>query len=107
MARRISQKKPVGVSLHKALFVFALFYLTFHTFHGDRGFLALLSSKHQLVEIDKKMAVIAVDRQVLEARVRGLRYASLNLDLLDEQARNMLGLVGKNELVIVWPVIGR
>ena len=80
-----------------------MFYFAFHAFHGERGVFALLQNQHQLAEAERELAETKAERITLEKRVKGLRTHSLDLDLLDEQARNMLGLAKGNEMLLVWP----
>ncbi len=85
------------------MFALIFFYFAFHAFHGERGLLAYIRNSHQLSEAKEELARATAEREVLEKRVRGLRSGSLDLDLLDERARDMLGLVRPNEILVVWP----
>ncbi len=96
-------KRSSLIAARPILFVCALFYLAFHAFHGERGVFALFQNRHQLIEIEHDLAETKAQRMTLEKRVRGLRVDSLDLDLLDEQARSMLGLSKENEMLVVWP----
>jgi cell division protein FtsB len=76
-------------------------YFAFHAVYGSRGLLAWreLSQHHrQLLEASasKKAEVEALDH-----RVKLLRPAKIDPDLLDERARAMLGYVGKDEVVVI------
>lgn len=103
MASFAMHKRPSWIAARPILFVCVLFYFAFHAFHGERGVFALLQNQHQIAEIDHELAATKAQRITLEKRVRGLRVHSLDLDLLDEQARNMLGLAKENEMLLVWP----
>lgn len=108
MLLSLSRKLPFSmslrpVSLRMLVFVFMLFYLTFHIFHGERGVFALWQSKHQLAEMEVQIAKATAEREALEHRVKALRGKVLDVDLLDEQARDMLSLSRPEEIVIVWP----
>lgn len=97
------QKRPSLIAARPILFACALFYFAFHAFHGERGVFALFQNQHQLIEVEHDLQVARSERMTLEKRVSGLRVNSLDLDLLDEQARNMLGLSKENEMIMVWP----
>lgn len=96
-------KRPFAVSTRLILFVFMLFYLVFHMLHGERGVFALVQSQSQLEETEEQLLAARQARIALEHRVKGLRNGKLDLDLLDEQARSMLGLFRPDEFVLVWP----
>lgn len=103
MASLAMQKRPSLIAARPILFACALFYFAFHAFHGERGVFALFQNQHQLMEVERELEATRAERMTLEKRVGGLRVNSLDLDLLDEQARNMLGLSKENEMIMVWP----
>ncbi len=80
--------------------VLVLFYLGFHTVSGDRGIFALIKASHQLEMVKGQLAEISAKRQSLESRVALISNQSLDLDMLDERARIVLGYTGKDERVI-------
>lgn len=90
-------------ALRPVVFVCLFFYFAFHAFHGERGLFALFRNEHQIEEASEELRKMRHQRMVLEKRVKGLRANALDLDLLDEQARSMLGLAKKTEIILVWP----
>jgi cell division protein FtsB len=82
------------------LCVLVLFYLGFHTVSGDRSLFALYKERRQLESLHQQLSETIEKRQHLEKRVMILSSQSLDLDLLDEQARSVLGMAGKGEVVI-------
>lgn len=90
------QKRAVG-----SLFcVLLLFYLAFHTVSGERGVFALLRENSKLESLKAQLAEVRSERESLEKKVSKLSSDNLDLDLLDEQARNVLGAAGKDEVVV-------
>lgn len=83
------------------LFSLAVCYLAFHALNGDRGLYAYLKQSRHLDSSQQELASLVLKREELENRVRLMSDASLSLDLLDEQARRVLGGAGKNEIVIL------
>lgn len=81
------------------LCVLALFYLGFHAFSGERGLLALFTESRRLETLQAELAVVKAQRADLEQNIRLMSNSSLDLDMLDEQVRRVLGLTGKNEVV--------
>ena len=79
--------------------VLALFYLGFHAVSGERGVLALFTESRKLAILKEELAEVSAKREALESKVRRLSDNSLDLDLLDERARIVLGMAGKNEVV--------
>ena len=85
------------------MLVLAVFYLGFHTFHGERGLYALVREQQELRKLNKELAETHDKRVHLEARVTRLRDGSIDLDLLDEQMRRMLGVSKPGEIVMLDP----
>lgn len=100
---KVSEPKKKSISQFLMTFLsFLLFtYFAYHLVHGDRGYFAWKGLEKKLeaaqVKYDQKMA----DRLALENRVRLLRPDNLDLDMLDERARVVLGFVKPQEKVIV------
>lgn len=80
--------------------VFALFYLSFHAVSGERGLFAWFKETRRLEVLNKELARVSAEREELEKKVKGLSAGSLDLDLLDEQARSTLGYAGQYDLVV-------
>jgi cell division protein FtsB len=79
---------------------FVLGYFVVHTIEGDRGILAMMSIRQQIQHAEETYAGTHAERQRLESHVALLRANGLDPDMLDEQARRVLGLVGEKEIVI-------
>lgn len=81
------------------VFFSIMFYLGFHAFSGERGLFALYSESRHLEELKGELAQVKGEREALGHKVKLLSSNSLDLDMLDEQARLVLGKVGRNEIV--------
>lgn len=92
---RISQFLVTTVSF--GLFV----YFAYHLLHGDQGYFALKGLEDKLATAEKRHIEKVEQRTSLENRVKLLRPDSLDLDLLDERARVVLGFVKPTEKVII------
>ena len=76
-------------------------YFAYFTINGERGLLKYVYLKKEVAET-QKIAVQYNDKKTkLEDKVRLLSPASLDLDLLEEQARIMLNLAGQDEFIIL------
>jgi cell division protein FtsB len=84
------------------LLSFGLFiYFGFHLMHGDMGYFALRGIDQKLAETQEKHDHLLAERLAIENRVKLLRPGSLDLDMLDERARVVLGFIGPAERVIL------
>lgn len=80
--------------------VLALFYLGFHAVSGERGVLAYLKESRHLESLKEELASVVAEHEALDKKVKMLSSQSLDLDLLDERARLILGRAGKDEVVV-------
>ncbi len=87
---------PVMVTL-------AITYFGFHMMNGERGVYAYVRESHKQELLEKELSQITEKREAMELKVSGLRNDSLDLDLLDQQARHMLGLMGQDETLVLLP----
>ncbi|MBY0407746.1 MAG: septum formation initiator family protein [Rickettsiales bacterium] len=76
-----------------------MFYLAFHAVSGERGVLALFTETRKLDEVKTELARVKAQREKLEHKTHLMSDSSLDLDLLDEQVRKVLGMANKNEVV--------
>ena len=75
-------------------------YFLLATFKGEFG----LFKKYQLLATENVIKVDLIKekerKQILQNKVKRLSISSLDLELLDEQARRILGMIGEKELII-------
>ncbi len=67
---------------------------------GEHGLAALRQAEAHKAELTAELAGIGEERRTLKNLVGRLDERNLDLDLLDERARAMLGYVRREELVI-------
>lgn len=91
---------PMRKMLGPFLCVLLLFYLGFHSVSGERGVFALFKETRKLEQLQAELTAIKAKRTQLESRVKLLSNNSLDLDMLDERARSVIGLAGKDEVVL-------
>lgn len=104
MARSIAQSRfMVRRFARPVTLVCMVFYLGFHTFHGERGLYALMREQRELKVLKKELTETKGQREQLESKVTRLRDGSIDLDLLDEQMRRMLGVSKPGEIVVLQP----
>ncbi len=77
-----------------------IFYFLFFIFFGDKGLVEFFSLREQIANRDAIKQELLSKMEAKKNMVDGISLNSLDLDLLDEQSRKVLGYVGKGELVI-------
>lgn len=75
-------------------------YFIFHAIAGNRGVIAYLRLNDNIESIVKEADALKTERIELEHKVNLLK-SSIDLDMLDEQARKVLGLAKEEENVFV------
>lgn len=76
-------------------------YFAWHGWHGSFGIEARRQLDQDAARLESDLARVRAERVVIERRVNLLRSASLESDMLDERAREILGLANVNEIAIV------
>ena len=76
-----------------------LLYFVFHSIYGTRGIIAYFKLQAELENVHTKLSTLRAERLEIENRAKLLRPGSLDRDMLDEKARNVLGVVAPNEQV--------
>lgn len=101
--RRISASKGARRLLPLAVFVLVIAYLVFNATYGNRGMLALDVVERQVAQHEVELADLAGQRQVLEHRVGLLGGGDnyLDTDILEEEARRVLGWSRADEVIVL------
>jgi cell division protein FtsB len=93
-----------GLSAGTAIFAIAMIafvsYLTFAALQGEYGLFRLFQIEAQEKRLIDELAALRVDRAEIENRTRRLSSETLDLELLDEQARKVLGFAREDEIII-------
>ncbi|MDO9708463.1 FtsB family cell division protein [Paracraurococcus lichenis] len=77
-------------------------YFAWHSQHGDFGLEARDRKLADIAQARDALTKAEAERDAMERRVAGLRGDRIDRDQLDERARALLNLVGKDELVIPY-----
>ena len=75
-------------------------YFTFAAVQGDFGLFKRIEINAEARALETELAVLQAEVARMENLTRRLSDDFLDLDLLDEQARDVLGLIRPDELVI-------
>lgn len=82
------------------LFVLAfLMYFILHSVYGNLGIIAYFKLNQKIEKAQEELSALRAERIEIEHRVKLLRPESLDKDMLDEQARNILGVAAPSEQV--------
>lgn len=94
------QRPAFGVVIYFALtFVLGL-YFTFASVQGDYGLFQRVQIDAEARVLTAQLADLKLEVAAMQNRTRRLSDQYLDLDLLDEQARDVLGLVRADEVVL-------
>lgn len=75
-------------------------YFVMHAVQGDRGLLAWLKIRQQIIIADAGYKVSEAKKQYWAHRINLLRGDAINRDMLDERARTITGFIKSNEFVV-------
>ena len=78
-------------------------YFVWHAQNGERGLKAKLAYKAEIAELSEELEGSVGQRKGWERRIRMLQADQIDKDLLDEEARLLLGRMSKNEIMILLP----
>lgn len=99
--RRLTGYRPAlgGVIYFAVAFSLGL-YFTFAAVQGDYGLFRRAEIMAEASELEKRLATLEAQVARMENLTRRLSDTYLDLDLLDEQARSVLGFIRADEIVI-------
>ena len=99
-----TQSEPGRRRFRGALVVAALVsmmgYLTLAALQGEHGLFRLFQIEAQEAKLRAELAALRIERAGIENKTRRLSTDSLDLELLDEQARKVLSLARTDEILI-------
>ena len=83
-----------------ALVAALISYFGYHGIHGERGLNAHRSFDAEIASLNEELTGLEGVRKSLEKRVARLEPASVDRDLLEEQARQNLGWMHPNDRIL-------
>ena len=95
-----STRAPLGHLTYVGLMALASLYFVFAAVQGNYGIFRRAEVDAQALELRLELAALSDDVKEMENLTRRLSDGYLDLDLLDQQARDVLGLVRGDEIVI-------
>ena len=100
VVRKRARKILVPLALYCVAGLLVAYFLH-HAHTGTRGLDAKRHLKIQVHDISKDLETVRTERAEWERRIALLRSDQIDRDLLEERARNLLGRVHRNDLVII------
>jgi cell division protein FtsB len=96
-----NRKRPsLAVLIYTAVIVTLGGYFTFAAVQGEYGLFRRIQIEAELEDLQAKSERLAMNLEVMRNKTLRMSDGYLDLDLLDEQARDVLGYVRADELVI-------
>ncbi|CAN5770375.1 septum formation initiator family protein [soil metagenome] len=89
-----------GAAIFGAAVIALLSYLSFAALQGEYGLFRLFQVEAQALELREDVAALEAERRAVAILTRGLSAETLDLDLLDERARAVLGLGRPDEVLV-------
>ncbi len=80
--------------------VSGIVFFSYAALQGEYGLFRLFQVRAQESALQRELSELQADRARLENRTRRLSNDYLDLDLLDEQARRVLGMARGDEIII-------
>ena len=80
---------------------FIFLYLVYFLVYGQRGLLQYFYLSKQNHEYNETLAQLTSENAYISNQIMKLQPNTVDLDFLDEQVRKKLGLIDKNEIVII------
>jgi cell division protein FtsB len=89
-----------GGAVYAVIVIALMCYLTFAALQGEHGLFRLFQVEAQETALRAELAELQAERALVANKARRLSTEDLDPDLLDEQARRVLGLGRPDEMII-------
>ena len=96
-------KKRTRAAIAPFMLILMVAYFGMRFVQGDRGLLAWIRLSDEIVLVQGELEDLVLERTQMEHRIQLLRPNGLDLDMLGERARALLGFAHKDEIVIYTP----
>lgn len=95
-----SRRAAIGDIVYLTCMCAAAMYFTFASVQGDHGLFRRVQIEAERSALTAERDALAAEVGLLENKTRRLSDAYLDLELLDQQARAILGMIRPDELVL-------
>lgn len=98
---KLSSTTPaIGGIFYLTIVFFLSAYFAFSAIQGNHGLFRRIQADAQAIELQKYLDVLENKVIIMENKTHRLSDNFLDLDLLDEQARKVLGMARPDEIII-------
>jgi len=101
MRKLIEQRYTIRQNIVPIIGICLTVYFAYNVGFGTRSYFNLMTLEHQIKTLSAQDVELREDRVALEGRVVRMRPGSLDRDLLEEQARTLLGYSYPGEQIII------
>jgi len=82
-------------------FLLISLYFTYNAIYGNNGLKKNIVLEFEIIELNNKFSSLQKVLYDIEKKTSSLSKKNLDLDLLDEQSRKILGLIRHDEIMLV------
>jgi len=100
MTQVLSKSQACGMAMIVLTMIGLGFYFVFAAIQGDFGHLRRIEVQAEATQLELELKALDVELADLKNRTKRLSDDYLDMDLLDEQARKILGYIRPDEIVI-------
>jgi cell division protein FtsB len=97
---QISRRGSYRDAIVSILVIAALSYFTYAALQGNYGLFRLIQVEAQEQNLQDELAGLRAERRSIANKARRMSNDYLDIDLLDEQARRILGMARGDEIII-------
>lgn len=101
MWTRYRRRSPLRHLILPVLASGVLAYFGHHATSGSLGLASKQQYEEKIASLEAELSALETRRAALEKKTAMLRDGSLERDMIDEQARRLLGVTRPNEIVIL------
>jgi cell division protein FtsB len=98
-----SINKNIRLIASNIIWVCIVWYFAYHVTSGARGVLSWNKLQVEVVNLERELKILKEENAFLENKISLLRNDNIDLDLLEEVARSVLGLSYENDLIVMLP----
>ncbi|MDR2766656.1 MAG: septum formation initiator family protein [Holosporaceae bacterium] len=78
-------------------------YFFYHIMSGARGAVSWMKLNGEIASLEEEWKTLKENNKFLEGKIKLMRDNNLDLDLLEEQAIEILGFADENDTVVLLP----
>lgn len=99
----VSIRKNLTSIAYNIFWICLVGYFVYHVVSGARGVISWVKLSKKVEMLENQASELKESNKFLENKIKYFRRDNLDLDLLDEQARQVLGFANENDIVILLP----